>query len=93
MSGVKLNFVHKHYSPGMCVIAEGLWIGILLAITNAFGIASLWRGHKIHSKGLFITYFVCSIIGSVLLVLLFILSVVYSISIEDSYSLRHGSTV
>lgn len=92
MSAIKLNFVHKHYSPDVCIIAEGLWIGVLLVITNAFGIASLWRGREIRFRGLFIAYFVCSIIGSVLLLLLFFLSAVYSLLMGVSYSLHRGYT-
>lgn len=62
-----------------CFVAEGLWMGIMLIVFNSLGLAALWCGRRIRHKCLFIAYFVCSIIGCVVLAALFITSIMYSI--------------
>lgn len=73
----------------MCLGAEGLWMGILLLLFNALGLVALWRGQRVHSKCLFVSYFACSVVGCIGMAELFIASIVYSIFIAGSYDWQH----
>lgn len=66
-------------------------MGIIVLIFNAFGLAALWRGWKIRSKCLFITYFIGSIIGCVVLAVLFVISMTYAV--QTGNGIRWGFVV